>query len=474
MAWIEKRRRRYCVITRVGQGRVKGPTYADRADAELFVRLANEYGWQEAIAYVTTVEHEPQTPARPASIRERAVAAGASDDPQALPFTDPLLPAPPGREPSGVSVGELVRRHIATVSARPKTIDQYHSYVRDHVDPFFGDLDAAFVIRRPHPKAEGTNAQTVTDWRAWLLAQPVKHASGRPTGRTLQPKTVKNVMSLVATAFDDAMNDDFSPLVAFNPVTGMAPTNTAPDEVERPFLSPRQFLTLHEITISHYQDLLLFMVLTGLRWGETAGLRVRDVTLHAESGRSHIDIRVALKRVKGGTVLGLLKSRSARRRLTIPDALVPIIAGAIAGKGPDDTVFTSPRGKRLHHGNVTRNLKTAIERAQAAGSDIPDFTLHALRHTAAAWLLSSGRTPYQVSRQLGHETEATTQKYYGHLVRGEYDANADALQDVLVQAGWELTTHSDVTVQISKCDMLLEEIETSEILGDEEAEPLAA
>ena len=176
MAWIEQRRRRYCVITRIDETKVKGPTYADRADVELFVRLADEYGWQEAIAYVATVEPEPQTPARPASVRERAVAAGATDDAQALPFTDPLLPAPPGREPSGVSVGELVRLHIDSASARPKTIDQYRSYVRDHIDPFFGDLDASCVIRRPHPQAEDTIAGVTG--RHLTRGRQVQHETG--------------------------------------------------------------------------------------------------------------------------------------------------------------------------------------------------------------------------------------------------------------------------------------------------------
>lgn len=401
-------------------------------------------------------------------MRARAVAAGAIDNPAALPATDPSLPAPPGREPSAVSVGELVRRHIDAGTARAKTLGQYRSNVRDHVDPFFGDLDAAYVIRQSHPLAEGTSALDVVSWRAWLAAQPVLTRHGRPTGRTLAAKTIKNVMSLVATAYDTAMHDEFCPLVGFNPVTGMAPTQTAADEIERVFLSPRQFGDLYRHTIDHYRHLLLFLVLTGLRWGEAAGLRVRDVNLTPESGRPYLEVRTALKRVKGGTLLGLLKSRAARRRLTIPTVLIPMIEAAIAGKDLDDTVFTSPKGRRLHHGNVARNLQKAIARAQTTGCDLPDFTLHALRHSAAAWLLSAGRTPYQVSRQLGHETEATTQKYYGHLVRNEYDANADTLQEALDLAGWDLPSHVAVEVAPTIADAGLIKLATVEVMGDEQ------
>ena len=67
----------------------------------------------------------------------------------------------------------------------------------------------------------------VADWRAWMLAKPVMAPTGTPTCSTLSGKTVKNVMALVSAAFDVAMNDDFDRLVAYNPVTGMAPTARA-------------------------------------------------------------------------------------------------------------------------------------------------------------------------------------------------------------------------------------------------------
>ena len=476
MAWIEQRRRRFVVHTRIDGAKVKGPSFPDRADAELFCRLTDLVGWQQAVAYVdqSGTDAEPEH-AEGASVRQRAVAAGAVDTLQGLPMTDPGLPAPPGREPSGVSVGELVRRHIDTLTARAGTTGQYRSYVRDHVDTYFGDLDAAFVIRQSHPMAEGTCAKNVVAWRTWLTEKPVLTRAGKPTGRTLSAKTVKNIMCLVSTAFEAAMTDDFAPLVSANPFAGMAPTSTAPDEVERPFLSPMQFQDLYRHTIEHYRDLLLFLVLTGLRWGEAAGMRVRDVCLSPETGRSYIEVRTALKRVKGGTVLGLLKSKAARRRLTLPTVLVPVVAARMRGKGPDDLVFTAPQGGRLHHGNVTRNLDKAVARTRAAGVTMPEISLHTCRHSCAAWLLSAGRTPYQASRQLGHETEATTMKYYGHLVRAEYDANADSLEATLAAHGWDLPSRVDVEVQPTAADADLVVLDLAEVIGDEaEAAAVAA
>ena len=89
-----------------------------------------------------------------------------------------------------------------------RTLQQYAAYVHDHVDPYFGDLDAAYVIRQLKPKVERPRAMAVADWRAWLLAKRVMSLTGTPTGSTLSGKAVKNVMALVSSAFDVAMNDD--------------------------------------------------------------------------------------------------------------------------------------------------------------------------------------------------------------------------------------------------------------------------
>lgn len=470
MPWIEQRHRKHIPYTRLEGRKVAGPRFGSREEAEMFLRLTELAGWEGACAYVAQAPvEEAESEERTLTRRERAIAAGAIDDPVALPVTDPLLPPPPQKRESGVSVGELVRRHVRARSVREGTGKQYLAYVRDHVDPFFGDLDAGYVLVQDHPIAEGSCAKTVIDWRDWLEAKETKTRKGRSTGRRLSPKTVKNIMSLVSTAYEKAMKADYEPLVDSNPFYGHAPSQTHPDDIERIYLAPEQFKMVLERVVTHYQHFMLFLVLTGLRWGEAAGLRVCDVNLNPAQGRPYLEVRTALKRPSGGgVVFGWLKSKAARRRLTIPGALIPLLKEAMVGKGADDPVFTAQRGGALWHSNVDRNLKKAIERAQWVDPYLPDFTLHALRHTCAAWLLSAGRTPYQVSRQLGHETEATTMKYYGHLVRTEYDANADTLQQVLTDAGWSLGEAVAVAVEPTERDLrLVVSLDTDEIAGDE-------
>jgi HEPN domain-containing protein len=62
-----------------------------------------------------------------------------------------------------------------------------------------------------------------------------------------------------------------------------------------------------------------------------------------------------------------------------------------------------------------------------------DMPLHALRHTAAAWL-AAGNSLMYVQPQLGHADTSTTEHYYGHLERHVLGAGALATEDAITRA----------------------------------------
>jgi len=59
-------------------------------------------------------------------------------------------------------------------------------------------------------------------------------------------------------------------------------------------------------------------------------------------------------------------------------------------------------------------------------ADVEPLRIHDLRHTAAALMLSSGMPITMVSRQLGHDSTATTDHIYGGLLS---EAVVDAVDD---------------------------------------------
>jgi len=90
-----------------------------------------------------------------------------------------------------------------------------------------------------------------------------------------------------------------------------------------------------------YSVLILLLGFCGLRWGEVAGLRVGRLDLL----RRRLTVAETLSEVNGHLVQGTPKSHGARS--------VPMV---VAGKSPDDLVFTPWRGKPLRNLNFRRDV----------------------------------------------------------------------------------------------------------------------
>ena len=64
-----------------------------------------------------------------------------------------------------------------------------------------------------------------------------------------------------------------------------------------------------------------------------------------------------------------------------------------------------------------------------AGFD--DVVQHTLRHTAASMWISEGMDVFSVSRRLGHASPSFTLSVYAHLMEGQDEALACALDALL-------------------------------------------
>lgn len=111
--------------------------------------------------------------------------------------------------------------------------------------------------------------------------------------------------------------------------------------------------------------LVLTLGYSGLRWGEAAALRVH----HVDLARGRIEVSQALAEINGKIVLGTPKSHQTRW-LPVPKLLLEGLETQIAGKSPDDLVFSSPHGSYRRVGNVRRGYfdKTARAIGQPASS----------------------------------------------------------------------------------------------------------
>ncbi|MDP9445008.1 MAG: site-specific integrase [Actinomycetota bacterium] len=127
--------------------------------------------------------------------------------------------------------------------------------------------------------------------------------------------------------------------------------------------------------------MVLLLAYCGLRFGEAAALRVRNVDLM----RGRIRVSQSVSEVNGQQVWGTPKSHHARS-VAVPRFLRDLLTEQMAGKGPEDLLFASPDGSPLRHSNLLRRTWNRATRQVG----LQALTPHDLRHTAASRAVDAG------------------------------------------------------------------------------------
>ncbi len=130
---------------------------------------------------------------------------------------------------------------------------------------------------------------------------------------------------------------------------------------------------------------MLLLGVAGLRWGEAAALRVRDVNFL----RRRVVLHENAVAVGGRTHVGTLKS-GHHRSVALPAFVVDELAATCAGKDRDELIWPARDGGYLAPPTNKSWLAGAVERCQKADKTFPRVTAHALRHTAASLAIASG------------------------------------------------------------------------------------
>lgn len=219
------------------------------------------------------------------------------------------------------------------------------------------------------------------------------------------PSSVHKAVGLLRQVLATAAADN---LIATNPADG----------VELPTVRTKEqrFLTiaeLHRLALASGEHMALVYVLgtTGLRFGEAAELRWRDVDIAG----LRLRITRSVTFVGGRAVVGTPKNGKDR---TV--ALPATVARMLTPGGEDDLLFPDSAGGWMRASNVRRRWWA---RALVDAGLPADFKLHELRHTAASLAIRSGANVKALQNMLGHASAGLTLDRYGHL----YDSDVDAV-----------------------------------------------
>lgn len=312
------------------------------------------------------------------------------------------------------TVAELLARRLDDLSAegrRPRTLQTCETIARLHLVPLVG-------------------ARRVRDLRPTDIRQLLRDlASGG-----LSAATIVKARSVLYGALRLAVVEE---LIPANPAAAV-PAPTVPHYQARA-LSLEEVASLIEAATGHrLEHLWRFIIKTGCRWGEAAGLQWHSVDLR----RGVVRIEQAAAKVPraaraGGPTWELAQLKTDRSRRSLPlepsdlaslrqqrDQVEQLRAEAGDRWQEHDLVFPRPSGAPLG------NAKVGLEwRAVVAAAGIPGrVRMHDLRHSHATLLRSLGADITTIRDQLGHATIRQTAEIYVHFVAGPQRDASGALE----------------------------------------------
>ncbi|MGS2805964.1 tyrosine-type recombinase/integrase [Nocardia sp. MW-W600-9] len=298
------------------------------------------------------------------------------------------------------------------------------------------EMGAAWIKRQIHTK-ESWSERVESIWRVHIEPQwgPRKLASIERheikdwiAGIDRAASTVADIHGVLSMILDEAVEEK---RIAANPAAKIDLPRRVP--VDHVYLTHDQVASL-AAECSKGEEIVMLLAYSGLRWGEMAALRPRDVDLR----RRRIHIARSASKVNSRTVITTPKTwelRSVAVPAEVAELLAPVVG---AQRDPVGLLWSRPDGTPIRPPTTTHWFRKAVGRCITAsvpvGEDgtrgpatFPRVTAHQLRHTAASLMISSGAHVKTVQRQLGHKSATMTLDNYGHLFDDDLDGVADRM-----------------------------------------------
>jgi integrase len=312
---------------------------------------------------------------------------------------------------------EILRAHEANVVVQPSD-----------------ETLAAFTARWIDGRAlDGEIAETTAELYRTQLAPVLSALGDRPVAQITTAElraalarrraivavsTARTAHAIIRSLFNAAAAQR---LIARSPAADVPPPKGAAAQKKALTADQVRELLAHAADRPLLRRVLVLAISAGLRRGEIAGLRWRDVDL----ARGTLAIERQIVRVGGLEMESQPKSAAGERVVAIPADIVDELR-ADAG-APDEPVVCTSLGTRPTLAYLSKLVKDTL---LAIGLD-EGYSLHSTRHTHATHLLRSSRNLKAISRRLGHSDVNVTQRIYAKVLDGDDEELAAAISDVM-------------------------------------------
>ncbi|WP_264046213.1 tyrosine-type recombinase/integrase [Methylobacterium flocculans] len=307
---------------------------------------------------------------------------------------------PDSVSPTVAEAAELWLKRCERDKLERTTVLQYRGHLTHHIGPQLGAV-----------KLSRLTVPLINEFADNLLT------AGR--SRVLVSRVMVSLSSIVTEAQRRG-------LVTANNVRSAKPIRRSSREDARPDMPTREELkTIIDATPGQWRPLILTAIFTGLRGSELRGLLWDDVDLR--KGVLHVR-----RRADRFNAFGPPKSKAGTRDIPLPPTLlITLKAWKLAcPNGPLGLVFPTVAGTVQGHANILHRCFWPLQ--EAAGITVPGkdgkpeakFSLHALRHAAAALWIGQGLSPKRIQTLMGHASIAQTFDQYGYLFEARDDEAA--------------------------------------------------
>ena len=312
--------------------------------------------------------------------------------------------------------GDVNRRGLSYIATKKLVTDfEKKNWTKKFLSKMTGlDINTVYNILKMVPVAE----QTAEKACGALGLSFVKGFQSSKPLKGLSNKTILHHHRLISSILNQAV---YWQVIPSNPAARVKPPKV--ERMEAKYLDEKQTAKLLELleqeSVLHKTMIKLF-ILSGLRRGEMCGLEWNDI----DFDNNLITVRRSSQYVAGkGIFTKSTKTVTSDRTIKLPKQAFELLKEYKVWQLEErlkmgdrweehNRIFTQYNGKPMHPDSITGWFRDFI-----AKTDLPQITIHSLRHTNITLLIAAGVPLRTVSYRAGHAQTSTTANIYSHAIR---------------------------------------------------------